>query len=318
MVMACGVGEFQYGVAHVMTHAFFKACLFLGAGSVIHALHHEQNIYKMGGLLKKMPITGTTFIIATLAIIGFPGFSGFFSKDAILSAAWGGTYGHPILWAVGAITAGLTAFYMLRLTWLVFFGQCRNEHPSHIHETNLVITFPLMILAILSIIGGSIAVPEILTGKQDFITHFLEPVLKQAHFTMDAFKPKTHAPELALMGASTLIVLCSAIFAIFVYREGPEGGKKFANTFGGLYRLILDKWRVDEMYDIILVQPIAKLGRLFFSFVHNGIIENFVNGVPDTLYTGTSVASDAQTGMVRNYLKLFFIGLILFGLIFFY
>ena len=120
MVLACGVGAFQFGVAHVCNSCLFKVCLFLGAGSVIHAMHHEQDIRKMGGLFKKMPITSTTFLLATLGIIGFPGFSGFFSKDAILAAAWSGPFGSPILWFVGWVTAGFTAFYMLRLTWLCF------------------------------------------------------------------------------------------------------------------------------------------------------------------------------------------------------
>lgn len=319
MVLACGVGEFQYGVAHVMTHAFFKACLFLGAGSVIHALHHEQDIRKMGGLFKKMPITGTTFVIATLAIIGFPGFSGFFTKDSILSAAWGGPFGHPLLWLVGFVTAGMTAFYMLRLTWLVFFGECRFEHPSHIHETNYTITLPLMILAVLSLLGGIIAIPEIFTGKQDFITQFLSPILNQSHaFIMQSSLHETHTPELMLMALSVLIVIICALSAISIYRSGPEGGKKFVQSFGALYRLVKDKWRVDELYGALIVEPLAKLGRLSYSFIHNGFIEGAVNGVPETIYTGTSVASDAQSGMARNYLKLFFIGLVLFGLVLFY
>ncbi len=322
MVLACGVGEFQYGVGHVITHAFFKACLFLGAGSVIHALHHEQDIRKMGGLFKKMPITGTTFVIATLAIIGFPGFSGFFTKDAILAAAWGGPFGHPLFWAVGFITAGMTAFYMLRLTWLVFFGKSRVENPSHVHETNFIITIPLMLLALFSVVGGLIAVPEILTGKQDFITQFLSPVLHQSHVFLMQFNheavEEAHSIEIILMVASVILVIASALFAIFIYRSGPEGGKKFADNLGGLYLLVRDKWRVDELYGVLIVKPMAKLGKFSYSFLHKELIEGVVNGVPETLYTGASVASDSHSGMTRNYLKLFFIGLILFGFILFY
>ncbi len=322
MVLACGVGAFQYGVAHVMTHAFFKACLFLGAGSVIHALHHEQDIRKMGGLLKKMPITGTTFIIATLAIIGFPGFSGFFTKDAILNSAWSGPFGSPLLWGVGFVTAGLTAFYMIRLTWLVFFGKCRYEHPSHIHETNLIITIPLMILAVLALLGGVIAIPEMITGKEDIITHFLAPVLHQAQsFTAIALqgvvKEESFVSEFMLMGFSVLLVIICSLSALFVYRSGPEGGKRFAENFGILYRLVRDKWRIDELYFYIIIRPLEKLGQFFYAFVHKGLIEGVINGVPETLYTGTSVASDAQSGMTRNYLKLFFIGLVLFAFILF-
>ncbi|APJ04847.1 NADH-quinone oxidoreductase subunit L [Silvanigrella aquatica] len=321
MVLACGVGAFQYGVSHVVTHAFFKACLFLGAGSVIHAMHHEQDIRKMGGLLKKMPITSVTFIIATLAIIGFPGFSGFFSKDAILAAAWSGPFGNPIFWFVGWITAGFTAFYMLRLTWLVFFGTCRAEHPEHIHETNIVITLPLVLLAALSILGGLIAIPEVFTGKTDFITQFLSPVLGQAQSVMNAAGfhgvHLSHTMEFGLMGASVLIVLVGALFAISVYKNGPQGGDKFAKAFGPIYHLVRDKWRVDEFYELILIRPLAKFGRILHSFIDKTIIEGVVNGIPETLYTGTSVASDAQTGMARNYLKFIFISVFIFGLILF-
>jgi len=321
MVMACGVGAFQYGVSHVVTHAFFKACLFLGAGSVIHALHHEQDIRKMGGLFKKMPITSVTFLIATLAIIGFPGFSGFFSKDAILAAAWAGPFGSPILWLVGWVTAGFTAFYMLRLTWLVFFGACRAEHPDQIHETNFVITIPLIILAVLSIFGGLIAIPEVFTGKADFITSFLSPVLGQAQSIINASgihaTHLSHSMEYGLMGASVLIVFVGALFAIAVYKNGPDGGEKFANAFGPIYRLVRDKWRIDELYELILIRPLAKVGKFLYSFIDKIIIEGVVNGIPETLYTGTSVASDAQSGMARNYLKFIFISVFIFGLILF-
>lgn len=321
MVLACGVGAFQYGVSHVVTHAFFKACLFLGAGSVIHAMHHEQDIRKMGGLFKKMPITATTFLIATLAIIGFPGFSGFFSKDAILAAAWSGPFGNPIYWFVGWITAGFTAFYMLRLTWLVFFGTCRAEHPDHIHETNMVITIPLVLLAGFSILGGLIALPEVFTGQTDFITSFLSPVLGQAQeiISTSGFHGVhlDHSMEFGLMGASILIVFVGALFAITVYKNGPQGGEKFANAFGPIYRLVRDKWRVDEFYAFILIRPLAKLGNFLYSFIDKILIEGVVNGIPETLYTGTSVASDAQSGMARNYLKFIFIGVVIFGLILF-
>lgn len=321
MVLACGVGAFQYGVSHVVTHAFFKACLFLGAGSVIHAMHHEQDIRKMGGLFKKMPITSITFLIATLAIIGFPGFSGFFSKDAILAAAWSGPFGSPIFWLIGWITAGFTAFYMLRLTWLVFFGICRAEHPEQIHETNFIITIPLVLLAGLSVIGGFIVVPEVFTGKPDLITNFLSPVLGQAQagITASGFHGThlSHSMEFGLMGASILIVFIGALLAIAIYKNGPQGGEKFANAFGPIYRLVRDKWRVDEFYELILIRPLAKLGKFLYSFIDKMIIEGVVNGIPETLYTGTSVASDAQTGMTRNYLKFIFISMFIFGLILF-
>lgn len=321
MVLACGVGAFQYGVSHVVTHAFFKACLFLGAGSVIHAMHHEQDIRKMGGLFKKMPITSTTFLIATLAIIGFPGFSGFFSKDAILSAAWSAPFGSPIFWFIGWLTAGLTAFYMLRLTFLVFFGNCRAHHPEKIHETNFIITIPLILLAIFSVISGFIVIPEIFSGKVDFITEFLSPVLGQAQAIIASNdihgKHMSHSLEYGLMTASILIVFISAFTAILIYKNGPQGGDKFAKIFGPIYRLILDKWRIDELYELILIRPLAKIGKVLYSFVDKIVIEGIINGIPETIYTGTSVASDMQTGLARNYLKFIFISIFIFGLILF-
>lgn len=319
MVLACGVGAFQYGVAHVITHAFFKACLFLAAGSVIHAMHHEQDIRNMGGLFKKMPITGLTFVVATLAIIGFPGFSGFFSKDAILAAAWSGPYGHPAFWIVGFITAGFTAFYMLRLTWLVFFGKCRAEHPEHIHETNLIITIPLMILAALSAVGGVISIPELFTGHEDFITKFLEPVLGQAQQVMMHLNlhHTSSSVEIILMSVTSFFIILCALSAIFIYRHGPQGGEKFVSAFGGLYRLVRDKWRVDEFYKIIIINPLEKLSLFLYSFVDRTLIEGAINGTPEVLYLGTGIASDTQSGMARTYLKFIFIGILFLGFILF-
>jgi NADH-quinone oxidoreductase subunit L len=329
MVMACGVGAFQFGVAHVMTHAFFKACLFLGAGSVIYALHHEQDIRHMGGLLKKMPITGTTFVLATLAIIGFPGFSGFFSKDSILEAALSGPYSHPFFWAVGFVTAILTAFYMFRLLWLVFFGQSRGGNEgsgsagrSGVRENNFIITLPLIVLGILSVFGGVIVIPELFTGKQDFISTFLEPVLAHSQYMMLIFAP-LHAEQhneflqWGLMGLTSLVVVLSAGFAILVYRDGPEGGERWARTFGGLYRLVRDKWRVDEFYHAIIVRPLAACGRGLYRFCDRFLIEGVVQGAPETLYTATSMVSNHQSGMARNYIKLIFISVLFFGVILF-
>lgn len=322
MVLACGVGLFQYGVAHVMTHAFFKACLFLGAGSVIYALHHEQDIRHMGGLFKKMPVTAVTFLLATLAIIGFPGFSGFFSKDAILAAAWTGPFGHPAFWVVGVVTAGLTAFYMLRLTYLVFFGECRAHHPEKIHENHLGMTLPLIILAALSVVGGVVALPEIWTGRADLISEFLEPVLQPAQQVLSKVQVGHNAhlspvAEGGLMGVSVAVVLLCALFAISVYRPGIFGAQKFTSRIPVLYALVRDKWRIDELYQCVIVRPLARLGEIFYSVIDRRVIESAVNGFPEFLYAGTSVASDAQSGIVRSYLKLIFVGIVVFGVVLF-
>ncbi|MEN9530298.1 MAG: hypothetical protein RI932_2171 [Pseudomonadota bacterium] len=334
MVLGCGVGAFQYGVAHLMTHAFFKALLFLGAGSVIHAMHHEQDIRKMGGLIKKMPITGWTFVIGTLAIIGFPGFSGFFSKDEILYYAWSGTFGHPLLWVTGALAAACTSFYMVRLTYLVFFGQSRVEHAHHhghghddhhhsheIHENPWTMTLPLVLLAVFSIIGGYVSLPHAImhvVGLEgdNAITQWLYPVISTAKEVMKAAHGDAHgssALEWGLMGTSTLVMLIMSGFAIALYKAGPQGGDSIAQAAGGFYRLILDKWRVDELYQAVIIEPLKKLGDAFFKFGDRAVIEGIINEGPRGIYLVTSVLSDIQSGLVRNYLKLVFVAVIALG-----
>jgi NADH-quinone oxidoreductase subunit L len=331
MVLGCGVGAFQFGVAHLMTHAFFKALLFLGAGSVIHAMHHEQDIRKMGGLIKKMPVTGWTFVIGTLAIIGFPGFSGFFSKDEILYYAWSGSFGHPMLWAVGALAAACTSFYMVRLTYLVFFGESRVEHAHahddhhhahEIHENPWPMTAPLVILAVLSIVGGYISMPHSIMhllgihADENLITQWLYPVLESAKQVMIETQGEAHgsaALEWGLMGTSTAIMVIMSLFAITLYKSGPKGGDSIAQSVGGLYRLILDKWRIDELYQAMIYEPLKKVGDVFFKVGDRAIIEGIINEGPRGIYLVTSVLSDIQSGLVRNYLKLVFVAMIALG-----
>ena len=331
MVLGCGVGAFQFGVAHLMTHAFFKALLFLGAGSVIHAMHHEQDIRKMGGLIKKMPVTGWTFVIGTLAIIGFPGFSGFFSKDEILYYAWSGSFGHPMLWAVGALAAACTSFYMVRLTYLVFFGESRVEHAHahddhhhahEIHENPWPMTAPLVILAVLSIVGGYISMPHSIMhllgihADENLITQWLYPVLESAKQVMIETQGEAHgsaALEWGLMGTSTAIMVIMSLFAITLYKSGPKGGDSIAKSVGGLYRLILDKWRIDELYQAMIYEPLKKVGDVFFKVGDRAIIEGIINEGPRGIYLVTSVLSDIQSGLVRNYLKLVFVAMIALG-----
>ncbi|MFZ9518894.1 MAG: NADH-quinone oxidoreductase subunit L [Silvanigrellaceae bacterium] len=332
MVLGCGVGAFQFGVAHLMTHAFFKALLFLGAGSVIYAMHHEQDIRKMGGLIKKMPITGWTFVIGTLAIIGFPGLSGFFSKDEILYYAWTGPFGHPLLWALGACAAACTSFYMVRLTYLVFFGKSRTDHAHHhghghddhhhhheVHENPWAMTLPLMLLALLSIVGGYVSMPHAIMhvlgihANENLITQWLSPVLESAKKVMEASRGESHgsaALEWGLMGTSTLIMLVMSGFAISLYKAGPKGGDAIAKAVGGLYNLILDKWRIDELYQAVIVEPLKRVGDVFFKVGDRAVIEGIINEGPRGIYLVTSVLSDVQSGLVRNYLKLVFIGVV--------
>jgi NADH-quinone oxidoreductase subunit L len=260
MFLALGVGAFAAGIFHLMTHAFFKALLFLGAGSVIHAMSGEQDIRKMGGLDKKIKYTYTTMLIATLAIAGIFPFAGFFSKDEILGQAFDRFF---LLWMVGFITAGLTAFYMFRLLFLTFFGHCRaDEHvEKHIHESPWAMTVPLMILAGLSIIGGWIGWPSAFGGENRF-ERFLEPILKGVVPETGEVNIAHHAllKELSLMGASLAIAAAGILLAYQLYRTKRIAPELVAAKWPRLYQLLLHKYYVDEIYDAAVVDRTKDLG----------------------------------------------------------
>jgi NADH-quinone oxidoreductase subunit L len=260
MFLALGVGAFAAGIFHLMTHAFFKALLFLGAGSVIHAMSGEQDIRKMGGLNKKIKYTYYTMLIATLAIAGIFPFAGFFSKDEILGQAFDRFF---LLWIVGFITAGLTAFYMFRLLFLTFFGYCRaDEHvEKHIHESPWPMTVPLMILAGLSLIGGWIGWPEAFGGENRF-EKFLEPILKGALPETGEVKIVHHAllKELLLMGASLTIAAVGISLAYQLYCAKRIAPEFIAKKWPRLYQLLYHKYYVDEIYDAAVVNRVKDLG----------------------------------------------------------
>jgi NADH-quinone oxidoreductase subunit L len=253
MFLALGVGAFAAGIFHLMTHAFFKALLFLGAGSVIHAMSGEQDIRKMGGLDKKIRYTYYTMLIATLAIAGIFPFAGFFSKDEILGRAFDRFF---LLWVVGFITAGLTAFYMFRLLFLTFFGYCRaDEHvEKHIHESPWPMTVPLVILAGFSIIGGWIGWPEVFGGENRF-EKFLDPILKGVRPETGEVNIVHHAlfKELLLMGASLTIAAAGIIFAYQFYCAKRIAPELVAKKVPKLYQLLLHKYYVNEIYDALFV-----------------------------------------------------------------
>lgn len=277
MFMAMGVGAYSAGIFHLMTHAFFKAALFLGAGSVILATHHEQDIRWMGGLRKSMPRTSATFIIAAVAIAGIPPLSGFFSKDEILWSAFAGEHGHPGLWFVGLFTAGLTAFYMTRLVVLVFFGDSRqgekpqeedHGHGSHGHEVKespSSITVPLVILAFFSIVAGFVGVPG-----HSMIGEFLSPVL--GHHEVSG----SHAMEYALMAVSVLTALAGAGLAVFLYVMRPELPGQLAQRFSRLHRLVYNKYYVDEIYGFLFVEGAKALARAM-AFFDKYVVDLMVN-----------------------------------------
>ena len=252
MFLALGVGAFAAGIFHLMTHAFFKALLFLGAGSVIHAMSGEQDIQKMGGLWGEIPVTARTFFVATLAIAGIPPLAGFFSKDEILGRAF---ERHPALWIVGFITAGMTAFYMFRLVFLTFFGYSRadNHAQKHIHESPRTMTIPLMILAVLSVVGGWIGWPASLFGSNQF-EKFLEPVMSSAGATESAKAvQESSTTEYFLMLASIAIAVAGIWVAYEFYRTKRFAPELVAGKMKGFYRVLFHKYYVDEIYDALFV-----------------------------------------------------------------
>jgi NADH-quinone oxidoreductase subunit L len=276
MFLACGVGAFTAGVFHLMTHAFFKALLFLGSGSVIHALSGEQDMRKMGALWDKIPKTARTFLVASVAIAGIPPLAGFFSKDAILGHAF---ENNKFLWLLGFITAGMTAFYMFRLVNMTFFGESRVDHEveHHIHESPSSMTVPLMILAVLSVVGGWVGWPETLGGSDRF-SKFLEPVMAK-HVEEGAEAAAAQAAsgasvEYLLMLASVLIACGGIWLAYRWYIQRPEVPGKIAAASPFLYKLLYNKYYVDQLYDAMFVNRMKDLALTLGAFD-----VNFINGL---------------------------------------
>ncbi|MFH0812375.1 MAG: NADH-quinone oxidoreductase subunit L [Pseudomonadota bacterium] len=319
MFLACGAGAFAAGIFHLMTHAFFKALLFLGAGSIMHALSGELDIRKMGGLRKQLPWTHLTFLIATLAIAGIAPLAGFFSKDAIL---WGAYQRHYLLWLVGAITAFLTALYMFRAVFMAFYGESRlDEHVAkHVHESPPVMVLPLMALALLSIIGGWVGIPAVLGGK-DWFLQFLAPVFSSAHpVTHHAagagigLVGVAHAAEAAhhgaahelvlewgLMGISLCVALAGIGLAYYLYIKNPEAPAMVAGQFKRIYRILFNKYYMDEIYNALFVQPIRQGSEWLWRSFDDGVVDGTANGA-GRLFTGLSaLLKRLQTGYVQNY-----------------
>jgi NADH-quinone oxidoreductase subunit L len=307
MFVGCGVGAFASGIFHLMTHAFFKALLFLGAGSVIHALSGEQNLWKMGGLKAHLPRTHTTFLIGTLAIAGVFPFAGFFSKDEILYQAW--LRGGPLLWMAGVIGAFMTAFYMFRLYFLTFHGPSRvpEEAKHHLHESPNSMTVPLMILALLSVIGGFVQVPILAGGQR--LDQFLEPVFADAA----DLAPAAHAASAAAAEAGLMVIsLVVALMGIFVaykfYVADPELPRRLAEQMRGAYRLVFNKYWVDEIYESLVVQPIYRGSVRLWERFDAAVIDGAVNGVGRQIERGAELLRLAQTGYVQVYALILTLG----------
>ena len=298
MFAAAGVGAFSAGIFHLVTHAFFKALLFLGAGSVIHALGGEQDMMRMGGLRRFTPVTYRTMLIAALAISGIFPLSGFFSKDEILWSAW--SQGHQMIWAAGLVTSGLTAFYMFRLVFLTFWGEGRmDEHTrEHLHESPLSMTAPLTVLAVLSFAGGWIGLPAWM-GRNNF-SAFLEPSLNLAHRA--GHEAASHSVELLFAVVAVTVAAFGISLAFRLYVSRPELADIIALRFAGMHSLLRRKYYLDEIYDALFVNPtVTTSTEVLWKGLDVRVIDGSVNGVGRVIHTWAGVLKHLQDGLVRSY-----------------
>jgi NADH-quinone oxidoreductase subunit L len=350
MFLACGVAAYSAGIFHLMTHAFFKALLFLGAGSVIHAVGGEQDMRRMGGLRKLIPVTFWVVTIATIAIAGIPPFAGFFSKDEILGAVFHSTifpnsYGGKVIWAIGVLTAGLTSFYMFRLWFMTFFGEHKPDadlgnahllptahasaahgadahgggghddaHGHGVHESPWVMLAPLVILAVLSFVGGWVGWPQFMGGNNR-IEHFMAPVMEspavvgeQAAPTVRVLDPssrpeeKPRNEEWLLAGASVAAGLIGLFFAYLLYYKRPELPDRITAKMHGIYTMVLHKYYVDEGYGAIFVKPLLALSTtVLWRGVDQGVIDGLVNGAGSASQGVGGELRRMQSGNIRSY-----------------
>jgi NADH-quinone oxidoreductase subunit L len=305
MFLGLGVGAYSGAVFHVITHAFFKALLFLGAGSVIHAMHHEQDIRNMGGLKSKLPITHITFLIGCIAIAGVPPFSGFFSKDEILAAAFAKS---PIYWALGVVGAAMTAFYMFRLYATTFLGQFRGTHEQehHLHESPSAMTLPLIILAVASAVAGAIGIPELMGGHH-WLSHQLIPIVGDVKEVA-----LSHSTEWALMGASVSIAVIALFIAINRYKRQADATPQTA-----LGKFLYNKWYVDELYENAIVQPLNKFAGFLKEVIEKNVIDGAVNGAGKLVQFSARKIRLVQNGQVGYYILFTVIGIIVLFLCWF-
>lgn len=304
MFLALGTGAYVAAVFHVMTHAFFKALLFLGSGSVIHAMGGEQDIRKMGGLSRHMKITHLTFLIGCLAIAGIPGLSGFFSKDEILASA----YSHSkLIYGIGLFTALLTAFYMFRLYATTFLGKFRGTHEQehHLHESPAAITIPLIVLAILSIVGGYVGIPAFIKEGAHALGDFLNPIVADSVARMEPHHID-HSTEWMLTGLSTVLILIVVLYAWSRFSRKPE-----LDEPAGFGKTLANKWFVDEIYQAVIVKPLEKLGGFFNSIFERSVVDGFVNGVGRLVNYGSRQLRLLQTGQVGTYVLMMVLGMLL-------
>jgi NADH-quinone oxidoreductase subunit L len=310
MFLACGVGAYVAGMFHVLTHAFFKACLFLGSGAVIHALGGEQDVRRMGGLARRLPVTYRTFLVAALALAGIPPLAGFFSKDAILTEVFAAH--RPILFALGLVTAGLTAFYLVRLVSLTFAGEFRGtpEKAAHVHEAPPTMTLPLVVLAILSAVAGFLGLPEVFGEGANRLATFLAPIFLPVSATAGAHALSAES-EWLLMGASVAVAVVGLLVAWTWYaKNAGRPAARLAETFPAVSALVAEKFRIDELYDLVFVRPFVWLARVLWKVVDVLVIDGILNaGAFIVELVGDSLRF-LQTGNVRNYALTFLLGIV--------
>jgi len=309
MFLALGVGAYTGAVFHVMTHAFFKALLFLGAGSVIHAMNGQQDIRNMGGLKKHMPITHVTFLLACLAIAGMPPFSGFFSKDEILAATFDK---NSLFWGVGVAGAILTAFYIFRLYAMTFLGKFRGTHEQehHLHESSKAITIPLIILAVLSVIGGWVGIPEIFMHGGHRIEAFLAPIFAQSSAITEKHS-LAYSTEFILMGISVAASLIALFYALIKFSKY----QKTDTAENGIGKILANKWYVDELYDVIIIKPVQLIAKYLNTVVEKKGIDGFVNGLGKAVNYSSRQIRLLQTGQVGTYVLMMVLGILIFFII---
>lgn len=313
MFLAVGVGAFGAAMFHLMTHAFFKALMFLGSGSVIHAMHEEQDVRKMGGLKKYMPITHFTFIMGWLAIIGTPLFSGFFSKDEILWMSYHSPMGGKGFWIAGVIGATMTAFYMTRLMALTFWGESRVSKDVHPHESPLLMTIPLIILALLSVIGGWIGIPHVIGSilpghPENLWEHWLHLKLT----VIPGLGEAEASQEWLLMGTSVGLATISAFIGYNLYAKKSDVPSHFARALGPIYKLVSEKYYIDELYDMSMIKPLIQFSRNLWMYVDVNFIDKCTFWITDVVKGAGQMVRTIQNGNLQQYALYMAMGLIVF------
>ncbi len=305
MFLALGVGAFTGAFFHVLTHAFFKALLFLGAGSVIHAMQDEQDMRHMGGLKAHMPITSATMLIGTIAIAGIPPFSGFFSKDEILAYAFEAS---PIWWILGFVGALCTAFYMFRLIFMTFYGKFRGSQTvaQHVHESPYAMTIPLIVLAILSVVGGLINIPEALGGGH-WLANFLSPIFAYSNERITPIH-LDHNTEYMLMAASAVGAIAMAIFAYNKYAKQDRPFAEEANS--SIYNLSYNKLYIDEIYASLITKPLYRFSKFLHRVIDNSIIDGVIKGISSCVIASGRGVRQLQSGFVGFYIFMMVLGVI--------